>query len=286
MDKFETNLREAMIIKKVWIAYHPHKPDAKKVVAAITGYLEKRKISTYSSSELKTTLSENDLVIALGGDGTLLKVAREVAVYNVPVLGVNLGGLGFLTEVTLEEVYRLLARVLEDKVNTEKRMMLCAELWRNQKKIGEYHALNDVVVNSSRQARVISLDLEVDRTTVANYVADGLIVSTPTGSTAYALSAGGPIVYPDMKVVVVAPICPHMLTLRPLIFSADKQIAITVKSSDRQSNLTMDGQMAIPVRLNDVIRIKEAEEKLILVMNPYKNYFEVLRAKLRWSERA
>lgn len=275
-----------MTIGRVLIMYNPHKPDVKKVISSIAAYLRKKKVLVHSVREVTTHLSENDLVMALGGDGTLLKVAREVAVFNVPVLGVNLGGLGFLTEVTLKEVYRLLDKVLEDKITTEKRMMLCAELWRNQKKIGEYHALNDVVVNSSRQARVISLDLEVDRKTVANYIADGLIVSTPTGSTAYALSAGGPIVYPDMKVVVVAPICPHMLTLRPLIFSADKQITITVKSSDRQSNLTMDGQVAIPVRLNDMIRIKEAEEKLILVMNPYKNYFEVLRTKLRWSERA
>lgn len=275
-----------MTIGKVWIAYNPRKPQVKKIVSSIAFFLRKRNILAHSSPEMKKHLSEKDLVIALGGDGTFLRVAREVSPFNVPVLGVNLGGLGFLTEVTLQEVEKILGRIIEGKMTTEKRMMLCAELWRRQKKVGEYHALNDVVVSSSREARVISLDLEVDRKTVANYVADGLIVSTPTGSTAYALSAGGPIVYPDMKVIVVAPICPHMLTLRPLIFSSEKQISITIKSSHLQSNITMDGQVATPVRLNDVIKIKEAEQKVILVMNPYKNYFEVLRTKLHWSERA
>jgi NAD+ kinase len=179
-----------------------------------------------------------------------------------------------------------LDKILQGHISIEKRMMLRVEVWRGKKKLGECLALNDVVVNASKEARVVSLDLAIDNKPVANYIADGLIVSTPTGSTAYTLSAGGPIVFPDMELIIVAPICPHMLTLRPLIVSAEKNIAITMKTDQQLGNVTMDGQVGIPVRLNDVVVVKKAEEKLLLITSPYKNYFEVLRTKLKWSERA
>ncbi len=271
---------------KVWLACNPQKEKAIQAVKELKKYFSKRKIAVMAGQKLKKNLGANDLVVALGGDGTLLRVARAVAGCNVPVLGVNLGGLGFLTEVTLQEVYKTLDKILQGHVSIEKRMMLKAEVWRGKKKLGECLALNDVVVNASKEARVVSLDLSIDNKPVANYIADGLIVSTPTGSTAYTLSAGGPIVYPDMELIIVTPICPHMLTLRPLIVSAEKSITISMKTDHQVGNVTMDGQVAVPVKLNDVIVVKKADEKLLLITSPYKNYFEVLRTKLKWSERA
>jgi NAD+ kinase len=271
---------------KVWLAFNPHKEKAKLAVKELKAYFRKKKIQVVNGQPPKIRLGADDLVVALGGDGTLLRVARAVAGCNVPVLGVNLGGLGFLTEVTRQEMYKTLDKILQGNIAVEERMMLRAELWRGKKKLGEYLALNDVVVNSSQEARVVSLDLAIDKKPVANYIADGLIVSTPTGSTAYTLSAGGPIVYPDMELIIVTPICPHMLTLRPLIVAAEKSIAITLKTDHQVGNVTMDGQVAVTVTLNDVIVVKKAEEKFLLITNPYKNYFEVLRTKLKWSERA
>ncbi|MDD5259010.1 MAG: NAD(+)/NADH kinase [bacterium] len=271
---------------KIWLAFNPNKEKAKLAVKKLQKYFSRKKIKVINGQQPKNILGEDDLVVALGGDGTLLRVARAIAGCNVPVLGVNLGGLGFLTEVTWQEVYKTLDRILQGDITVEERMMLQAEVWRGKKKLGSYLALNDVVVNSSREARVVSLDLAIDNKPVANYIADGLIVATPTGSTAYTLSAGGPIVYPDMDLIIVAPICPHMLTLRPLIVAAEKNIAITMKTNHQIGNVTMDGQIAVPVKLNDVIVVKKAAEKFLLITSPYKNYFEVLRTKLKWSERA
>ncbi|MBI5555491.1 MAG: NAD(+)/NADH kinase [Elusimicrobia bacterium] len=271
---------------KVWVAFNPKKEKAIQGVKELRKYFSKRKIAVIDGPRLKKNLGTDDLVVALGGDGTLLRVARAVAGCNVPVLGVNLGGLGFLTEVTLQEVYKTLDKILPGHISVEKRMMLRTEVWRDKKKVGESLALNDVVVNASKEARVVSLDLAIDNKPVANYLADGLIVSTPTGSTAYTLSAGGPIVYPDLELIIVAPICPHMLTLRPLIVSAEKNISIIMKTDHQVGNVTMDGQVGIPIKLNDLVVVKKAEEKLLLITSPYKNYFEVLRTKLKWSERA
>jgi NAD+ kinase len=271
---------------KVWLAFNPNKEKAIAAVKELKQYFRRNKIAVIDGQQPKKFLGADDLVVALGGDGTLLRVARAIAGCNVPVLGVNLGGLGFLTEVTRQEMYKTLDKILQGNIAVEERMMLQAEVWRGKKKRGTYLALNDVVVNSSREARVVSLDLAIDNKPVANYIADGLIVATPTGSTAYTLSAGGPIVYPDMELIIVAPICPHMLTLRPLIVSAEKNVAITMKNDHQVGNVTMDGQVAVPVKLNDVIVVKKAEEKFLLITSPYKNYFEVLRTKLKWSERA
>lgn len=273
-------------MKKVWLAFNPNKPKAIKAIKDLKKYFQRKKIEVSDNPIFASALSGNDLVVALGGDGTLLRVARTVAGRNVPILGVNLGGLGFLTEVTSKELYKTLDKIIQGEANIEKRMMLKAELWRQGRKINSYLAANDLVVHISKEARVVSIDLAIAGKAVANYVADGLIVATPTGSTAYALSAGGPIVYPDMEVSIVAPICPHMLTLRPLIVSADKPITIVLKSDHKEGNLTMDGQVAVPIKVNDVIKVQKAREKLLLITNPYKNYFEVLRAKLKWSERA
>lgn len=271
---------------KVWLAYNPNKEKAKLAVKELRKYFCNKKVTLVSGNQPKKELGVHDIVVALGGDGTLLRVARAIAGCDVPVLGVNLGGLGFLTEVTWRETFKTLDRILQGDITIEERMMLEAEVWRGKKRLGTYLALNDVVVNSSREARVVSLDLAIDNKPVANYIADGLIVSTPTGSTAYTLSAGGPIVYPDMELLIVTPICPHMLTLRPLIVAAEKSIAITIKTDHQLGNVTMDGQIAVPAKLNDVIVVKKAKEKFQLITSPYKNYFEVLRTKLKWSERA
>jgi NAD+ kinase len=273
-------------MKRVWLAFNPNKEKAILAVAELKKYLRNKKVRVISGDRTAARLTRKDLVIALGGDGTLLRVGRKVAGTDVPVLGVNLGGLGFLTEVTMKDLYPTLDKILTGRFSTEERMMLKAEVWRDGKKIGDYLAVNDVVVNMSREARVISLDLAVGNKAVANYIADGLIISTPTGSTAYALSAGGPIVYPNMKILVIAPICPHMLTLRPLIVPADKPVTITLKSNRQEGNLTMDGQVGVHLQVNDHVKVAAAKEKLHLIVNPYKNYFEVLRTKLKWSERA
>jgi NAD+ kinase len=225
-----------------------------------------------------------DWVIVLGGDGTLLGAAREVAKYDVPILGVNLGGLGFLTWVALSKLYPVIEMVLKGQFEVESRLMLETRVIRGGDEICRFIVLNDVVVNKGPLARIIDLDVYINDQFLTTFRSDGLIISTPTGSTAYNLSAGGPILYPTMTNFILTPICPFTLTNRPLILPESDIISIKMKEeSEEQVSLTFDGQVGFDFKYGDNVLIYKSKEKIELIKSPDQNYFEILRAKLRWG---
>lgn len=223
-------------------------------------------------------------VVVLGGDGTLLAAARAVAKAGIPVLGVNLGSLGFLTEVPLAELYSTLTGMDQNKCSTELRSMLDCQLLREGKCVAQYHALNDVVVNKSAIARLADFDLYIDQDFVSNYKADGLIVATPTGSTAYSLAAGGPILMPSVDGFVITPVSPHALTHRPLVVRDSVEIAIVVKAAEENAFLSVDGQVGMPLLEGDRVSCHKSEHKVQL-LRMKRTFFEVLRTKLKWGQR-
>jgi NAD+ kinase len=228
--------------------------------------------------------SQVDVLLVLGGDGTLLSMARLVGDLNVPILGVNLGGLGFLTALTVEELFPALEALLRGELAVEDRMMLTARVTRQGERLSEYVALNDVVITKSAMSRIINLDVSVEGQFATAYRADGLIVSTPTGSTAYCLSAGGPIVFPTMDAVVLTPICSHTLTNRPIVLPARLPIDVTLQS-DQDVMLTLDGQVGFHLKRGDRVEIRQAAARIRLLRDPQKHFFSVLRTKLKWGER-
>jgi len=225
------------------------------------------------------------MIILLGGDGTLLAAARMMGDSTVPILPVNLGGLGFLTSVTLEELYSVLEEVLAGNHRISERVLLEAEVLRGGQVIEKQRALNDAVLNKAALARIIDLELLIDGGYVCSYKADGLIVSTPTGSTAYSLAAGGPIVYPVLDAFVITPICPHSLTNRPLVVPDTMRIEIDFHCGDESVFLTIDGQVGIELKEGDRVAIRKAPTKLRVVRPVKKTYFQILRNKLKWGGR-
>ena len=226
-----------------------------------------------------------DLLIVLGGDGTLLSAARAFKAHNVPILAVNLGGLGFLTSITLDHLYPMLEQVLEGHHRTSERMMLEAEILRSGKVAERQTALNDAVANKGALSRMLDFDVYVDGDHVARYRADGLIIATPTGSTAYSLAAGGPIIHPELDAFVITPICPHMLTNRPLVIPDTSRVEIDFSAAEEPVYLTLDGQIGFQLEPTDRVLITKSANKVTFVRPPRKTYFEVLRSKLRWGER-
>ncbi|HEY6394409.1 MAG TPA: NAD(+)/NADH kinase [Candidatus Binataceae bacterium] len=226
-----------------------------------------------------------DLIVVLGGDGTLLGVARMVAARETPIIGVNLGGLGFLTEVTIAEAQTALARVLDGKFEVDRRITLEAIVVRAgtaSRNSERFHGLNDVVLNKRPLGRMLQLDVVADKKPFCKYSADGLIVATPTGSTAYALSAGGPIVFPTLGVVLLAPICPHTLSNRPVVLPDSFEIEVRVRGSDHDAMLTVDGQESAQVGMADTVRIRRGKHAVVLIRSQHP-YFEIWRNKLRWG---
>jgi NAD+ kinase len=226
-----------------------------------------------------------DLIVVLGGDGTLLSVARLVDGLGVPILGVNLGGLGFLTATTLEALFPTLEAVLRGEYEAEERLVLVAELMRGGTRVTEHLALNDVVVAKGALGRLIDLDVRADGEPMTAYRADGLIIATPTGSTAYNLSAAGPILFPTMDAVVLTPICSHTLTNRPIVLPASTRLEVTLQTATPDVVLSVDGQAGPPVEEGDVVHVRQASARIRLLRDPRKSYFEVLRTKLKWGER-
>jgi NAD+ kinase len=268
------------------------------VVPPLVEWLHGRKIEVFIDRETqecirldapalpRDALAEKiDLLIVLGGDGTLLSAARALGNHEVPILAVNLGGLGFLTSVTLHELYPLLEQVLAGKHRTSERMMLDAEVIREGKTIERQCALNDAVANKAALARMLDFDVHVDRNHVGRYRADGIIVATPTGSTAYSLAAGGPIIDPDLNAFVITPICPHMLTNRPLVVSDTARIDLDFAPAEEPVYVTLDGQIGFQLNPKDRVTIAKSRNRVALVRPPSKTYFEVLRSKLKWGER-
>ncbi len=225
------------------------------------------------------------LVIMLGGDGTLLSVARIFAATGTPILSVNLGHLGFLTEVSLGELYSTLEGWLARRHQIDQRAMLHASQWRNGERLAVFEALNDVVLSKASIARMGEFTIELDGRTAASFRADGLIVATPTGSTAYNLSANGPIVTPDVDAMVITPICPHLLTLRPMVVRGDASLTLRVAGVPDQTILTVDGQRAIELHLGDEVRCRRSRHTVNLVRIRQSTFFDVLRSKLSWGER-
>jgi NAD+ kinase len=226
-----------------------------------------------------------EAVLVLGGDGTMLSVNRLVAGKGIPVLGINLGSLGFLAEVNKENIYSALEKMLSGGYAVEERLMLKAMIVRGGETIAEYLVLNDVVINKGALARIIDLETFIDNIYVTTFKADGLIISTPTGSTAYSLSAGGPILYPTLESIVLTPICSHTLTNRPIVLPDQVSIEICLKSISEDVFLTLDGQTGCSLKPDDVIRISKAEHKARLLVHGERGYFDVLRTKLKWGER-
>jgi len=225
-----------------------------------------------------------DFALVLGGDGTLLSAARAVAHEGVPILAVNLGSLGFLTEVPLNELYVALEAVDKGQCPVEERSVLDCRLIRNEQCITQNFALNDVVVNKSAISRLVEFDLYIDGNFVFQYKADGVIIATPTGSTAYSLAAGGPVLMPSVDAFVVTPVCPHSLTHRPLVVTETSQIELRVETGEEQAFLSIDGQIGLPVQQGDRVFCQRAGHKVKL-MRLRRTFFDVLRNKLKWGQR-
>ena len=281
-------------MKRIGIIAKGNKPEAVQVVKELVDWLKDRKVECFVEPAIAKTISHPsldkqempgavDMVVVLGGDGTLLAAARALQQKRVPILGVNLGGLGFLTEITLDELYPMLESILRGEYKTDERMLLEARVWRNEKAIEEFTVLNDVVINKGALARIIELETSVDNAHLTTFRADGLIIATPTGSTGYSLSAGGPIVYPSLHSIVITPICPHNLTNRPIICTKEATVTVTLRSADQEVFLTLDGQVGFKMNLQDRVEVKKSEGFISLIKSPSRGYFEVLRQKLMWG---
>jgi len=290
-------------MNRIGIIAKKNKPEAAAIVRDLVEWLRPKKIKVYIEGEmgklLSPTLREGywepidreevptgvEMIIVLGGDGTLLSVARQVWNRNVPILGVNLGGLGFLTEITLDELHPVLEKILRDDFAINEREVLNAGVIRGGRRIAEFVVLNDAVINKGALARIIDLEATIDGEYLSTFRSDGLIISTPTGSTGYNLSAGGPIVYPSLHTIIITPICPHTLTIRPIIIPDDVKIRALLKSSNEEVTLTLDGQQGFSLKFEDVVEVRKAEGRILLIKSPYRHYFELLREKLKWGER-
>lgn len=231
-------------------------------------------------------LKKSDLAVALGGDGTLLKTARRISRKKILVLGINVGHMGFLTECTPDKMFYQLNRIFEGKFNVDKRSLLRVTLYRKGKKINTSLALNDAVINQGSFARLIALDLEINNRKVVKFEADGMIIATPTGSTGHSLSAGGPIVHPRIEGLVITPICPRSLSMRPIIVPDNRQLVVTLKTERREESaiigLTIDGQDTMPLKYGDQLKIRRSKRYLYLVRIQNK-YYKMLRNKLNWG---
>jgi len=238
-----------------------------------------------SSRVLGGRATPPDLYVVIGGDGTLLMVARSIAAQPRPILGVNLGGLGFLTETGPDEMEEMLEEILTGRWDLDRRSGLEVTVVRAGRTIMRQMTLNDAVINKSALARIIEIGLSIDREQVTSYKSDGLIISTPTGSTAYSLSAGGPIVHPNLKAFLITPICPHTLSMRPLVVPDDSLAELTLRTGDSEVYLTLDGQVGHPLKTKDRVRVRRSRQPILMIRSRRTSYFEVLRHKLHWGER-
>ena len=283
-------------VKTVGIFSKPNAPGAARLVPELLGWLAGRGVSVrmdhetaaYAGLDIGRDRSEvppgTDLAIVLGGDGTLLSAARAVGNRAVPLFAVNLGGLGFLTAITVDDLYPELERSLAGFHSVTRRKMLRVAHLRGTERLAEYQALNDVVVAKSAIARIVDLEAWAGGSFVCAYKADGLIIATPTGSTAYSLSAGGPIMFPTVSAICLTPICPHTLTNRPLIVPSELVLRIVCRDG-AEAFLTVDGQVGAPLEGGDAVECRVSDFDILLVMPPNKTFFDVLRQKLKWGER-
>lgn len=288
-------------IKRIGIVLKPHQPDALNTMCELASWLTARDITLLGGPEIERERIEEktgcavehvepeqlaasvDLVLVLGGDGTMIAAARLMGETEVPVLGVNYGGLGYLAEFRIEELYTALESILAGNYRLDRRVMLDVELQRGEEQVTRNRVLNDIVINKSALARIIEIEAYLNRQFVNSFRADGLIVSTPTGSTAYNLSAGGPVIFPSMNAVVITPICPFTLSNRPIVVPDDAVIELCLKTDREEVALTLDGQVGFPLQVEDRVIIRKSQTTFNIVQPTNRNYFDVLRDKLRWG---
>ena len=282
--------------KSIGILTKPKFPEVKSTVQAVVTWLRSRNIDVLLDTTSTTLLGEQggfqktqlaskaDVLLVLGGDGTMLNAARLAGERGIPILGVNMGGLGFLTEVLLENLYPSLERVFANDYVLDERLMLKTHVHRHGETVARGVVLNDVVISKGTLARMIELKIALQGQFVTNLRGDGLIISTPTGSTAYSLSAGGPIINPAVQSLILTPICPHTLTHRPLIVPANAEIEVVLTSKDDGAMATLDGQVGVAMSQGDTVEIKASEHLTRLIRFPESSYYEVLREKLKWGD--
>jgi NAD+ kinase len=288
-------------IRRVGVLVKPHQTEAVQTICRLVEWLAERGVSVVTGPKVGREEIERethcevetmghaemaaaaDFIVVLGGDGTMIAAARMLGDREVPVLGINYGNLGYLTEYRVEEMLPAIDAILAGRYTVERRLMLAAEIYRGEEKVAHERVLNDVVISKSALARIIEIETLIDRQFVNRFRADGLIVSTPTGSTAYNLSAGGPIIYPSMDALVLTPICPHTLSNRPLVVPDGVEIEMTLKTPKEEVALTLDGQIGVPLECGDRVHVRKSRTAFNLIQAQTRNYFEVLRGKLRWG---
>ena len=288
-------------MKRIGIIAKKSSPEAVTLMKKLSDWLRSKNVEAYIEEEIAELVGTSgsdmkpvgrkeisrhvEMIVVLGGDGTLLSVAREVGNNKIPILGVNLGSLGFLTEVTQEELFPVLEQVVKGNYQGEEREALDAAVMRRGERMVEYTVLNDAVINKGALARIIDIETTINGESLTTFKADGLIFSTPTGSTAYNLSAGGPIVYPTLHCIIITPICSHTLTNRPVVVPDDVVIRAALKTRQQEVILTLDGQQGFPLECDDVVEVKKSEARIYLIRSPHRHYFGLLREKLKWGER-
>jgi NAD+ kinase len=288
-------------IKRIGIVLKPHQPEALKTICELAVWLAERDLKMVGGPQIERERIEHqtgcsveevepeqlagavDLMLVLGGDGTMIATARMIGDREIPVLGVNYGGLGYLTEFRIEELFSALESILAGNYRLDRRVMLAVQLRRGDQTPMTNRVLNDVVINKSALARIIEIEAYFNGQFVNAFRADGLIVSTPTGSTAYNLSAGGPVIFPSMNAVVITPICPFTLSNRPIVVPDDAEIELLLKTGKEEVALTLDGQVGFPLEVADRISIRKSRATFNLIQPSNRNYFDVLRDKLRWG---
>jgi NAD+ kinase len=288
-------------IKRIGVVVKPHGPEALETLCKLTAWLTARGIALIGGPAVDRERIEHetgcvieiipdeelpqkvDLILVLGGDGTMIATARMLGDSEVPVIGVNYGGLGYLAEFRIDELFTALESILAGDYKLEQRVMLAVELRRGDELVTKNRVLNDVVMNKSALARIIQIETYLNDQFVNSFRADGLIVSTPTGSTAYNLSAGGPIIFPTMNAVVITPICPFTLSNRPIVVPDDSVIEVRLMTEKEDVALTLDGQVGFPIQARDRVVIRKSKTSFNLVQPKNRNYFDLLRDKLRWG---
>jgi NAD+ kinase len=283
--------------KSVGILTKPRFPEIERTLRDVVRWLRARNIDVLLDTLSATQLGEQggyqksqlaltaDVLLVLGGDGTMLNAARLAGERSIPILGVNMGGLGFLTEVRLENLYPSLERVFANDFVLDERLMLRTHIHRHGEMVAQGEVLNDVVISKGTLARMIELKIAIQGQFVTNLRGDGLILSSPTGSTAYSLSAGGPIIDPAVQSLILTPICPHTLTHRPLIVPGNAKIDVTLTSKDDGAMATLDGQVGVAISQGDSVVIQTSDHRTRLIRFPESNYYDVLREKLKWGDR-
>jgi NAD+ kinase len=292
---------EKLSVRRIGVLVKPNQPEALKTICRLAEWcagrgitvvggprFEREHIETETGCAVESVLHEElvkgvDLIVVLGGDGTMIGAARMVGDAETPVLGVNFGTLGYLADFTVEDMLPSLDAVLAGDYTIDRRLMLAATVSRGGEQLMHDRVLNDVVISKSALARIIEIETWVDEKFVNCFRADGLIISTPTGSTAYNLSAGGPVIYPSMSAVVITPICPHTLSNRPLVVPDDVEFELILKTRREEVALTLDGQVGMPLEYEDRVRVRKSRTGFNLIQAHTRNYFDVLRNKLKWG---